>query len=477
MLLVILGIGAGLVVWKNKVGDNHNAKFNSMTKEEVEMLFADIGKANPMALKRLAEDPELKKEQLKNLKQLLAFASEAERTGLSADPLNKQELKNIKSEVIAVNYDREINQDKGPMPPFGFIDAERVKAFYGQADQPKGAFDKFKDAIGLGATDQEGAFNKFLETKLALLQKNNPNAPPREVTPEEREQARDFFAKVGIYDEEYATKSKAGELNPDFVKKVNLQVKLQQAQFLARLYSEKAAEESKVTDEEVDKYISEHPELSPEEKKKKAQEVLDKAKGGEDFAKLANEFSEDPGNKDAKGEPQGGIYKDVPKGRMVAPFEAAALALEPGQISPELVETDFGYHVIKLEKKGETKGPDGNPQETYDVRHILISTAMKDPDNPMSREMPVKQFVRQKLEEEKQDKIIEEAVARNHITLPDDFDVPEPSEEDIKKVMEQQMGPMPQNGPPPPPPAPSEDKPAANSAANSGKPAEAPQKK
>ncbi|HEX6124831.1 MAG TPA: hypothetical protein VFZ23_05600, partial [Pyrinomonadaceae bacterium] len=76
LLLAILGIGAGLVIWKNKVGGHSSAgSFNSISKEEVEMLLADVAKVNPMVLKRFAEDPELKKQQLENLKQLLAFAS------------------------------------------------------------------------------------------------------------------------------------------------------------------------------------------------------------------------------------------------------------------------------------------------------------------------------------------------------------------------------------------------------------------
>ena len=121
LLLVVLGIGAGLVVWKNKVGGHSAASFNSISKQEVEMLLADVAKVNPMVLKRFAEDPEMKKQQLENLKQLLAFASQAQREGLTNEPNNRQELKNISSEVIAVNYDREINKDKGPMPPLDLL--------------------------------------------------------------------------------------------------------------------------------------------------------------------------------------------------------------------------------------------------------------------------------------------------------------------------------------------------------------------
>lgn len=450
LLVVILAIGAGLVVWKNKVGAHATASFNSITKEEIELLLSQLAKQNPMVLKRFEQDPEMKKQQLENLKQLLAFASQAQKDGIANEPTNRQELENIRAEVSAVNYDKEINKDKGPMPPFGFISEDQVNAFWGQGEQPqKGFFASLKDKVGLGEEDHELAFQKFLDSKMAVMKSGNPNMKDREISDEERTQARDFFAKIEIYKKEFDEKAYSGALPKEFVDTVNLQVKLQQAQFLARLYSEKVTDKVKVTDEDIAKYIAEHPELNGTEKKTKAQEVLDRAKAGEDFAKLANEFSEDPGNKGAKDEPQGGLYKDVTKGRMVKPFEDAALALEPGQVSPELVETDFGYHIIKLERKGEGKDSAGQPAETYDVRHILFSTTYKDPSDPEGRELPVKAFVRNKLEKEKEDALLKEVIEANHISVPEDFDVPQVSEEQIQETLkkQQQMNQMPPMNP------------------------------
>ncbi|MFM9903262.1 MAG: peptidylprolyl isomerase [Pyrinomonadaceae bacterium] len=469
LIVAILAIGVGLVVWKKKVAGQSNESFNSISREEIEMLLADVSKTNPMILKKLAEDPEMKKQQIDNLKQLLAFASQAKRDGLTDDPTNRQELENIRSEIVAVNYDREINKDKGPMPAFGFITDDMVKAYWAEDEQPK-AGPGLLERIGFtGPTEQrthQVEFDDFLNAKIQILKTGNPEMKDREISEEEKTQARDIFAKIRIYKNEYNQKLAAGTLTKDFIDRTNLQVKLQQAQFLARLFSEKVTDKTKVTDEEVAQYITAHPELDPAQKKATAQGILDRAKAGEDFAALANEFSQDPGNKGPDGAPQGGIYKDVPKGRMVAPFEAAALALQPGQVSPELVETDFGYHIIKLERKLEAKpaaktapsaGAAKEPakaEETYDVRHILISTGVKDPDNPTAREAPVKDYVRNKLETEKEKKVIDDIVAANNVQVPADFTVPAVSEEQLQQMRQKQQMQMPQGMPPGGPGAP-----------------------
>lgn len=84
---------------------------------------------------------------------------------------------------------------------------------------------------------------------------------------------------------------------------------------------------------------------------------------GESFENQARIYSEDPGSA-----ANGGAMKNVSKGQMVKPFEAAALNLQEGEIS-DPVETEFGYHLIKLDKKS---------GKIYDVSHILI---MSKPNN------------------------------------------------------------------------------------------------
>ncbi len=76
--------------------------------------------------------------------------------------------------------------------------------------------------------------------------------------------------------------------------------------------------------------------------KKKAEKVLEKARKGDDFAKLAKQYSEGPSSSD------GGDLGYFQAGQMDPAFEAAAFSLKPGEIS-DLVRTPFGVHIIKVE--------------------------------------------------------------------------------------------------------------------------------
>ncbi len=116
-----------------------------------------------------------------------------------------------------------------------------------------------------------------------------------------------------------------------------------------------------VKDEVTLSQIMVYPKLTDAHK----QELIDKLnkikkdiEGGESFESLARIYSEDPGSAS-----KGGLYTGIGKGKMVKPFEAAALNLQEGELS-DPVESDFGYHLIQLVKKS---------GKLYDARHILLS--------------------------------------------------------------------------------------------------------
>ncbi len=115
------------------------------------------------------------------------------------------------------------------------------------------------------------------------------------------------------------------------------------------------------------------PDASDEEVNKvkgKALSVLEKARNNEDFAELAKKYSEGPTAD------KGGDLGFFPKGRMVKDFEDAAFALNIGQVS-DLVRTDFGFHIIKVEDiKEERIKPLKEVSEQ--IKKILINNESRD---------------------------------------------------------------------------------------------------
>jgi len=92
--------------------------------------------------------------------------------------------------------------------------------------------------------------------------------------------------------------------------------------------------------------------------------------GGEDFGALASKYSDDPGSSRL-----GGDLGWTKRGQFVPEFEAVAYNLENGEIS-EIVESDFGFHVIQLlERRG----------NSIHVRHILIKPEITDKDLELAK--------------------------------------------------------------------------------------------
>ncbi|HLD22276.1 MAG TPA: protein translocase subunit SecD [Patescibacteria group bacterium] len=111
-----------------------------------------------------------------------------------------------------------------------------------------------------------------------------------------------------------------------------------------------------------------------EEAKKTAEEVLAKATAeGANFEELAKEYSQDPGSKD-----QGGDLGEFEQEAMVPEFDEVVFnKAEVGNVYPEVVETSFGYHIIRVDSKTPADQNNGTAKAT--AHHILLRKLPEEP--------------------------------------------------------------------------------------------------
>lgn len=114
----------------------------------------------------------------------------------------------------------------------------------------------------------------------------------------------------------------------------------------------------------------------------KATEIVKQARAGQDFAKLAGEYSEDPGTA-----PNGGELGYFGRGVMVKEFEDAAFSLNKGQIS-DVVQTIYGYHIIKVEDH--ITGILEFDQVKDDIKKLLANDKLQEHINSLVKEANVK---------------------------------------------------------------------------------------
>ena len=381
VVIVLLGVGA--LVWQFASSRSRTVK---LTAHDMQVIFQEL--VPPQKQQQIASDPEEKKKLVGEIKKLLAVAEVAEQEGYG-------EHADIKTQ-LSFQQDMDLNN----------------------------AYRK-KNAEAKATDDEVNAYHLAHPKDFDDFLASNPRFQQQAQGPQ-RDELKKQFGEFKVI----ADRARKEGLDRDDA--TRLQMILDRAQVLAGGYLsdlQKNADKL-VSDAEVEQYytghtadfdevkvrhilISTEPKEEPEneadakdakdkkpaekpkaltkdEARKKAQDVLDRVRKGEDFAKLAKENSDDSGSKD-----KGGEVDFFGHGKMVPEFEKAAFALKPGETT-DLVETQFGYHIIQLEEKRSA----ANPTTDQKVRQQIVD----------------------KLKQEKVEARITEITDKSGVVVPDNFD-------------------------------------------------------
>lgn len=418
--LIILA-GSGYGIWQFSDQRAKAAKLEAeilkgLTAEEIRDVLESEAQADRLAIQALKDDAEKRKVFLRGLKETLALAAQARREGFADIENFKINLEYKKNLLLSDLYLGKLSEGKDKLYVVPESDLEAV----------------WKDPSNEKLFERD--MKVFREIRIADAKVRKSTIPIPELQGDMLSKARNNWARTKILSD----KAKA---DPQFMKlpAIPLRLKIVEAGILSTDYLRANFEKNiEVSQQEIAAYIKAHPEYDVKKKLEKAETVLAKIKAGEDFEQLAKEYSEDRNTNE-----NGGLYENIGTNIVWKEVEETALKLKAGEVANHLVETDFGYHIVKLISKNEPKKEDKSDLK-FSVRHIVLQKKFEEKDSNIPGILPpymkAEEIAKAEIEKEKRDKFVNKIIEQNPVLMPEDFTVVLPEVKKIeKKVSEKDI--------------------------------------
>src|SRR6185295_11841926 len=342
--IIVLGLLAGALIFAQY--SSSTPKTVKLTAHDMEVIFQEL--LPPQKQQQIAADPEEKKKLVGEIKKLLAVARVAEQEGyaqhadLTSQLAFQQEIA-LNNAFRKKNPDAKITDDEisayHQAHPKDFDDFLQSNPRFQQSAQGpqreelKKQFGEFK--VIAERARKEGLDRDDVTRLQALLDRSQTLAGAYLSDLQKN-------ADKLVTDDDVAAYYKDHPSDFDEVRVRHILISTQPKPDTEDQQESGDAKDAKDKKAAKDKKPAEKPKtLTKDEARVKAQALLDRVHKGEDFAKLAKDNSDDAASKD-----KGGEYDFFGRGQMVPEFDAAAFSLKPGEISG-LVETEFGFHIIK----------------------------------------------------------------------------------------------------------------------------------
>lgn len=414
LVAIVSILTGGIFVWRGQHNKSVSVSaanleaqiLKEITEEDIKLILENEQYINPqLSINELKTSPEARQEYLRLLRGTLGLAAQARREGLTDKSEFEILLGLTERASLARLYDAKKNKGQPSWVPLGDVTKEEIEALWSKPEM-------------------EEQFGKEVNTQLAARQaisqaalKDGGLAEAPKLKGEQLEKARDRWARATII----AEKAKA---DTDFTQKreIQLQLKLQEARLLASEYlALQLDKQIEPTNQEIAAYIALHPEYDVSKKREKAESVFERARSGEDFVKLVGEFNEFNLNGD-----RSGLQKDVNEAMLPPQFREDISALEKGNVANRLIETQLGYHIVKVEGRKIVTETNGAKTIKITIRQILIRNKFQAPTKNIEVPPPFERaedIARRAIKEEKRRQLTETIAQRNGIKLPQDISI------------------------------------------------------